>query len=237
MSVRIYALAKQLQVESKILVDICKRLRPDDKVSPLASLTDEEVVLVKEELKKGTFAPKSARDYLEDVGSIPTPQPKPIVSLQTGKIPVLKPLRPAADSQKTVPPKPEKSAPSDQKTESAQADTPVSSKEVNAAPEIQTVPILEPEKKSEDTAEKQGEKPDILSSLPDLKSKVPVLPAKKAPVLSEKESSTPEKAEKSASEKISEVPESEAQEKSPESPASPKKGTAEKGIQEKAPEI
>ena len=42
MPVRIYSLAKDLKVDSKELVDLCKKARITGKGSALASLTDEE---------------------------------------------------------------------------------------------------------------------------------------------------------------------------------------------------
>jgi translation initiation factor IF-2 len=55
--IRIYALAKQLKVEHKTLVDICNQIGIEGKGSALASLTDEEVVAVKGQLERS----KSAR--------------------------------------------------------------------------------------------------------------------------------------------------------------------------------
>ncbi len=48
MAVRIYALAKQLKIDSKILVEICTRAGITGKGSALASLTDEEEAKVRE---------------------------------------------------------------------------------------------------------------------------------------------------------------------------------------------
>ncbi len=43
MAVRIYALAKELNLDSKVLVDICPKVGVQGKGSALASLSDEEV--------------------------------------------------------------------------------------------------------------------------------------------------------------------------------------------------
>jgi translation initiation factor IF-2 len=51
--VRIYALAKQLKFENKVLVDLCKTLGIQGKGSALASLSDEEVALIREHLSGG----------------------------------------------------------------------------------------------------------------------------------------------------------------------------------------
>ena len=47
MSVRIYSLAKELKLDSKVLVDVCLKAGVTGKGSALASLTDEEVTKVK----------------------------------------------------------------------------------------------------------------------------------------------------------------------------------------------
>ncbi len=47
MPIRIYALAKELQIDSKELVDICTKAGIPGKGSALASLNDDEVVRVK----------------------------------------------------------------------------------------------------------------------------------------------------------------------------------------------
>ncbi|MDO5565543.1 MAG: translation initiation factor IF-2 N-terminal domain-containing protein, partial [Planctomycetia bacterium] len=91
MSIRIYALAKQLQVESKILVDLCKQIGLDGKGSALASLTDEEIEQVKRALP-ATGAAKGPAGLMGDGGM--APMQKPSLSLHSGKIPVLKPTRP-----------------------------------------------------------------------------------------------------------------------------------------------
>ena len=54
MAVRIYALAKELDVDSKELVDVCTRAGVPDKGSALASLSEEEVAKVKEYLSGGS---------------------------------------------------------------------------------------------------------------------------------------------------------------------------------------
>lgn len=50
LAIRIYQLAKQLKVDNKILVDACKRLGIEGKGSALASLSDEQVVAIREHL-------------------------------------------------------------------------------------------------------------------------------------------------------------------------------------------
>ena len=95
MSIRIYALAKQLKIESKELVEICKKLG-FDKGSALASLSDEEVDQVKASLSKsaktssGTMAPVA-------------PPKRPAALSQSGRVPVLKPTLKPKSAQTTEP--------------------------------------------------------------------------------------------------------------------------------------
>ena len=60
MAVRIYALAKELKLDSKELVDICTKAGVPGKGSALASLTEEEVDKVKQFLKGGGTAKAKA---------------------------------------------------------------------------------------------------------------------------------------------------------------------------------
>jgi translation initiation factor IF-2 len=53
LAVRIYSLAKELKIDSKVLVDDCTRAGIPGKGSALASLTDDEVVRLKEYLSGG----------------------------------------------------------------------------------------------------------------------------------------------------------------------------------------
>ena len=50
---RIYALAKDLDIDSKELVEVCRKAGISGKGSALASLTDDEVVKVKAFLRGG----------------------------------------------------------------------------------------------------------------------------------------------------------------------------------------
>src|SRR3954471_10781614 len=59
--VRIYSLAKELKLDSKILVDICTSAGVTGKGSALASLTDEEVDRVKAYLSSGGAKAPAAR--------------------------------------------------------------------------------------------------------------------------------------------------------------------------------
>jgi len=64
--IRIYALAKQLKVEHKTLVDICNQIGIAGKGSALASLTDEEVAAVKTQLERGRSARPTASGAVAD---------------------------------------------------------------------------------------------------------------------------------------------------------------------------
>jgi translation initiation factor IF-2 len=55
---RIYALAKELQIDSKELVDICTRIGIQNKGSALASLEDDEVARIAKYLQGGPAAPE-----------------------------------------------------------------------------------------------------------------------------------------------------------------------------------
>ena len=58
MPVRIYALAKELDYDSKALVDVCKKAGITGKGSALASLDDDEVQQLKDYLNKGPAEPE-----------------------------------------------------------------------------------------------------------------------------------------------------------------------------------
>ncbi len=79
MPVRIYALAKELQVDSKELAEICKKIGLDGKGSALASLDDDEVQRVKDHL--AAIAQKKAAASAETKPSPVAPMPRKPVSL------------------------------------------------------------------------------------------------------------------------------------------------------------
>ncbi|MBN1851967.1 MAG: translation initiation factor IF-2 [Pirellulales bacterium] len=91
MSVRIYALAKELKLDSKELVDICTKAGIPGKGSALASLTDAEVVRVKEFLAGGKTKPKRAK-----AEPLPMPEPPKNRAPSSGKMPVIIPKRKAS---------------------------------------------------------------------------------------------------------------------------------------------
>ncbi|NLE37104.1 MAG: translation initiation factor IF-2 [Pirellulaceae bacterium] len=98
MPVRIYALAKQLKLDSKALVDLCEEAGVTGKGSALASLTDEEAETVKAYVaSKGTRAPASSKQPMSPVrpSTMPTQAPRRDDPLSTrglgvgGRVPVL----------------------------------------------------------------------------------------------------------------------------------------------------
>ncbi len=76
MAVRIYALAKEINIDSKELVDVCTRAGVTGKGSALASLSDDEVSKVKDYLKGGsgggTATAKKKKDPKHPVMERPT---------------------------------------------------------------------------------------------------------------------------------------------------------------------
>ncbi len=78
MAARIYSLAKELNIDSKLLVDICAKAGLPGKGSALASLSDEEVAKLKAYLAGGGGAsrpagPKLAPSASGPIHEIPTP--------------------------------------------------------------------------------------------------------------------------------------------------------------------
>jgi translation initiation factor IF-2 len=121
--IRIYALAKQLKVEHKTLVDICTQIGIPGKNSALASLTEEEVAAVKTHLEQKARGTRSSaagtgldragvgagavrrEDYVPPAGSGPRKIP-----VLVGKKPE-KPSPPKKPSEGEAPPKPPEKAP------------------------------------------------------------------------------------------------------------------------------
>jgi translation initiation factor IF-2 len=105
LAVRIYALAKELKLDSKELVDICTNAGLPGKGSALASLTDEEAERVRQFVRGTGGKPKSS------VATAPAPQ-RPNESTRTGKMPVIvtpkpAPVRSKAGAETSPPEEPE----------------------------------------------------------------------------------------------------------------------------------
>lgn len=93
MAVRIYALAKDLKVDSKELVDICTKAGVPGKGSALASLTEEEVEKVQQFLKAGgTAKSKPAK-------AAPVAPQRPTEPARAGKMPVIVTPKPSAPTR------------------------------------------------------------------------------------------------------------------------------------------
>ena len=84
MAVRIYSLAKELKLDSKVLVDLCTKAGVTGKGSALASLTDEEVAKVKSFVAGANKPAAPARE--------PVAVPKPIPTIPTIPAPVPAPV-------------------------------------------------------------------------------------------------------------------------------------------------
>jgi translation initiation factor IF-2 len=89
LAVRIYALAKDLKIDSKELVDICTRAGVPGKGSALASLTEDEVEKVTQFIKGGMSKAKAGK-------AAPPPPQRPTEPARTGKMPVIVTTKPAA---------------------------------------------------------------------------------------------------------------------------------------------
>jgi translation initiation factor IF-2 len=102
LAVRIYALAKELKLDSKELVDICTRAGVPGKGSALASLTEDEVDKVKLFLKGDGSKAKPGK------AAPPAPQ-RPPEPMRPGKMPVIVTAKPpiAPTRPKPVEPAPE----------------------------------------------------------------------------------------------------------------------------------
>ena len=145
MAVRIYALAKELKVDSKELVDICTKAGVPGKGSALASLTEEEVEKVKQFLKGGgTAKSKPAK-------AAPVAPQRPSEPLRTGKMPVIVTPRPAQPTLRPKAAEPEQEveaeapvaapAPTPEVVEPAPAPTPIAA--TSTATETAVAPVVE----------------------------------------------------------------------------------------------
>ena len=85
MSIRIYALAKELRVDHKRLVEACKEVGISGKGSALASLSDDEVALIQEHLRRPGKTSKPA----PAANTGPITRETQITSQPTGRVPVI----------------------------------------------------------------------------------------------------------------------------------------------------
>ncbi len=90
MPIRIYALAKELQVDSKQLVDICNRAGVTGKGSALASLDDDELVKVKAFLNKDSGSDGGSRgSQSRSTVDEPIRPERPVQPSKPSKIPTI----------------------------------------------------------------------------------------------------------------------------------------------------
>ncbi len=118
LAIRIYQLAKQLKIDNKALVDVCNKLGFPGKGSALASLSDDQVVTIKEYVSGGRkpapaaepevlAAPKREEKPMGRVRTLPPtprPAPAPAPEPQIPPEPVLAPPAPVASSVLPVTP-------------------------------------------------------------------------------------------------------------------------------------
>ncbi len=192
MAVRIYALAKELNLDSKILVEICEKAGITGKGSALASLSDEEVARVKAAIsgpKKPAPRPAGARP------AAPEP-PRPITrsdyiapgGAATGKVPVLpsraKPAAkkaPADTPPPQAPPaeaKPPQAPPAEAKPPQA---PPAETKPPQAPPTETKPPQAPPTEAKPPQGPPKEARPPKAPSRPTTTIKLAPLPAAKAP--------------------------------------------------------
>ena len=122
LAVRIYALAKELKVDSKELVDICTKVGIRGKGSALASLSDDEVAKLRDHFSGsgGNEGPKSA-------AVAPAPERPRERVRPTEKMPVITAPRPQSPlagfrkSSKEAPPEPPTETPAESEAASAKS--------------------------------------------------------------------------------------------------------------------
>lgn len=106
MTIRIYALAKELDVESKVLIDLCQQLGIKNKAAALTNLTDDDVEKIKTHLAQQPK--KTVVDFTAPVNNAPVPPSHP---MDYGKVPDLtqriksRPKPEEPDKSKDVKPK------------------------------------------------------------------------------------------------------------------------------------
>lgn len=134
MAVRIYALAKELKVDSKELVDICTKVGIRGKGSALASLSDEEVTKLREHFSGGggSDSPAAASP------AAPVPERPREAARSTSKMPVISTPRPASPLAGFRKPKePEAEPPADAPEETP---SPVQTEAADAPPSAASTP-------------------------------------------------------------------------------------------------
>ncbi len=94
--VRIYSLAKDLNLDSKELVDICNRIGIPGKGSALASLEDEEVARIKKHVSAASAPPTAPpQPAPERTAAPPAPTIPPAIPTRGGHFPTKPPIIPS----------------------------------------------------------------------------------------------------------------------------------------------
>lgn len=135
MSIRIYALAQQLKLETKALVEVLKRIGIEGKESALSSLTDEEVEQVKAAMQK-----PAAKGASGGAAATEASFQRPAPPTTEKKIPVLKAASKSKKDEEEIEPKFEAAVaevPADSSSETA-AISEETRGDVNAEPEVST---------------------------------------------------------------------------------------------------
>ena len=133
MPIRIYALAKELDIDSKELVDVCNKAGVTGKGSALASLTDDEVAKIKAHLNKSAAPAAPARS---SAGSTPPPMVRPTPARTTGKIPVISAKKAAPAKPETAPAAPPSPPPTTAAPVEPTTSAPAASKGLSSKPPI-----------------------------------------------------------------------------------------------------
>ncbi len=188
MPIRIYTLAKQLKLDSKVLVDICTKAGVTGKGSALASLTDEEHATVMAFINSGkggrsggtvvgrlgSGRPEGAgtasgvfrrEDYMAPAGMVPS------------KVPVL-PERPAALKKKpaeppALPKEPSAPPPLPKESVLTEPETPPAARAAGGAPPLPESPAetLAPAAEAPRVFERPPERPRMFGKLPTLEER------------------------------------------------------------------
>ena len=155
MPIRIYALAKELKIDNKILVDICTKAGITGKGSALASLTDEEVAKLKAFMSagrgsRGGAASAASRDAAAEPSVLRREDYIAPAGTHGGKIPVLPPKidKPPVLKKKPVTEKPPEEKPVENSLPPARVSKPAKLKKTGKKPAEATPP--EELKKPED---------------------------------------------------------------------------------------
>lgn len=157
MAVRIYSLAKELDIDSKELVDVCARAGVTGKGSALASLSDDEVVKIKDFLKGGSDSPapskpgtsaKAAPAMVRPSADAQTNRMRTITAPKAGKSATSRTSRDAAAEAAEAP------------AESAEADSPAVAEAAEAAAETTAKPDADTAESTTSAAE-EARKTDL----------------------------------------------------------------------------